>query len=1400
VIGEGSQRAALQEETRRLGIQEIVEYAGATRDIVSALAGLDVLVVSSTREGCANVILEAMAAGIPVVATSVGGNPELIEDGVSGLLVAAGNPGDTTGDSLHCRLYHASVAVLDPATHCPHALAQPDSVCVPGEPTCGEYCQVVTANCTEANLQYADQAACLASCAGMVNAEAWATGSLADTSGNTLGCRIYHAGAAETDAATHCPHAGLLGGDVCGAYCDNYCDFMGGGCPAEYPDGAACKAACGAFPAGTPGETTGDSLQCRLYHAGVAVFDPTTHCPHAKQDPDAVCVPPDPTCGVYCNDITANCAGAHLQYADEPTCLTKCADMLADQAMDLGSLADTAGNTLGCRIYHAGASANDPATHCSHAGQLGGGVCGTYCETYCDFMTAACPGDSFSGGSCPTVCAGFTSGTPGDTTGDSLQCRLYHASVALTDATTHCPHAKQDPDAVCVPPDPSCEAYCASITANCFGPNLQYANEATCLTKCADMLADQAMDLGTSADTAGNTLGCRIYHAGASANDAATHCSHAGQLGGDVCGTYCETYCDFMTAACPGDTFSGGSCPTVCMGFTTGTPGDTTGDSLQCRLYHAGVALSDATTHCPHAKQAPDAVCVLPDPTCEEYCASITANCKDANAQYADEAACLTQCADMLADQAIDLGSLADTAGNTLGCRIYHAGASANDAATHCSHAGQLGGGVCGTYCENYCDFMTAACPGDTFSGGSCPTVCAGFTSGTPGDTNGDSLQCRLYHASVALSDATTHCPHAKQDPDAVCVPVDPTCKVYCQDITANCKDANAQYANESDCLTKCSDMLADQAIDLGSLADTAGNTLGCRIYHAGAAANDAATHCPHAGQLGGNVCGNYCEVYCDFVTAACPADTFSGGSCGAACGSFIPGTPGDTTGDSLQCRLYHASVALTDGATHCPHAKQKPDAVCVAPDPTCADYCASYFDSCGIEPYSAYQDEAECVGYCQDTLMPVGTLADTAGDTIGCRTYHAGAAGNDPATHCPHAGPDGGGVCGSLCENYCDLAMAVCPNMYSLDYTNYDDCVSTCATSFLQTAPKGIGSGNSVQCRIYHIGVASSFGAHFSPGPDNLHCGHANFTGGNICIDKPPKLIINEINYDMTGVSDIGEFVELYNAGDSAIPADGLAGVYLVFVNGGNAFYDIYSNVPPKHLELTFGVSIPAGGHAVVTNDPNYIPPGGVPVIMYTGSDKILNGNGGIAVVVGNPETNLVTVWDAVDYGAGANIANPLMTFAGGTVSWWPAEMGAAPVDPANSSDQAVARCSNGTDTNANSFDFVVTKSTPGSANDCSSIGTGEPVVSYQNDVLPIYTKYCSGCHVPGPFCSGGGCWNSHADLMKPSYYCSGKTKGACTVVRIEDKSMPKGKPGSVLPADLEILKAWIADGMPNN
>lgn len=91
VIGDGPRRAAAEERARARGLAERTIFTGVRDDVPELLAGLDVLGSSSTREGFSIAILEAMAAGVPVVATRVGGNPELIESGVSGYLVDSGD-------------------------------------------------------------------------------------------------------------------------------------------------------------------------------------------------------------------------------------------------------------------------------------------------------------------------------------------------------------------------------------------------------------------------------------------------------------------------------------------------------------------------------------------------------------------------------------------------------------------------------------------------------------------------------------------------------------------------------------------------------------------------------------------------------------------------------------------------------------------------------------------------------------------------------------------------------------------------------------------------------------------------------------------------------------------------------------------------------------------------------------------------------------------------------------------------------------------------------------------------------------------------------------------------------------------------------------------------------------
>jgi glycosyltransferase involved in cell wall biosynthesis len=90
VAGDGELRPALQEQARRLGLGSAVRFLGYRRDLRPALAAADVAVLSSRSEGTPVFLIEAGAAGLPSVATAVGGVPETIGPG-TGFLVAPGD-------------------------------------------------------------------------------------------------------------------------------------------------------------------------------------------------------------------------------------------------------------------------------------------------------------------------------------------------------------------------------------------------------------------------------------------------------------------------------------------------------------------------------------------------------------------------------------------------------------------------------------------------------------------------------------------------------------------------------------------------------------------------------------------------------------------------------------------------------------------------------------------------------------------------------------------------------------------------------------------------------------------------------------------------------------------------------------------------------------------------------------------------------------------------------------------------------------------------------------------------------------------------------------------------------------------------------------------------------------
>jgi len=99
LVGEGEQRQAIETTIRQTQLDQVITLYGNRSDVISFLQAADAFLLTSVSEGIPLTLIEAMAAGVPCVATRVGGIPEVIVDGQSGLLAAAG-AADNLADSL----------------------------------------------------------------------------------------------------------------------------------------------------------------------------------------------------------------------------------------------------------------------------------------------------------------------------------------------------------------------------------------------------------------------------------------------------------------------------------------------------------------------------------------------------------------------------------------------------------------------------------------------------------------------------------------------------------------------------------------------------------------------------------------------------------------------------------------------------------------------------------------------------------------------------------------------------------------------------------------------------------------------------------------------------------------------------------------------------------------------------------------------------------------------------------------------------------------------------------------------------------------------------------------------------------------------------------------------------
>lgn len=155
----------------------------------------------------------------------------------------------------------------------------------------------------------------------------------------------------------------------------------------------------------------------------------------------------------------------------------------------------------------------------------------------------------------------------------------------------------------------------------------------------------------------------------------------------------------------------------------------------------------------------------------------------------------------------------------------------------------------------------------------------------------------------------------------------------------------------------------------------------------------------------------NYCNAIATICTGA-NQQYLDTGTCMKMCAQFAPGDAGTTSGNSLACRVYHATAASADSkaaAFHCPHAGPYGMGQCGG---ECEDFCALYVAECGQTSYGAVP---ACVTTCNSFGHSDGGVLDpTKAPTINCREYHLENAYETDAGggHCDHAGQSGGMVC----------------------------------------------------------------------------------------------------------------------------------------------------------------------------------------------------------------------------------------------------------------------------------------------------------------------------------------------------------------------------------------------------
>lgn len=1033
---------------------------------------------------------------------------------------------------------------------------------------CALYCSQMMDACDAASGGYADEAACLAACEGFPT-----NGADGDASGDTLQCRTFHAGAAAEDA-THCAHASASGGDVCGSNCDVYCRFMVGTC-AGFDDVPTCLSTCASYPAdGALNAADGNTVQCRTYHAMAAQSD-DTHCEHASITGGGVCG--DDACEAYCDQVMNNCQAAQAVYPNRDACLAGCANIPADGAWDA-----TDGNSVQCRAYHgAGAAAGDPAGHCGHASANGGGVCGEYCDAYCNQVMANCTdGNSLyaSDTECSTACGAFPEGSDFAVGGNSVQCRIMHGSYpSAEDPAAHCGHAAAvSAGDVCA--DPVAPPTTITVSGAVHEMGGHFANNHVGV-QAANILA-----YGVSGNISALT--------GANGAYSLANVPANGQV---ILFANKNGYQPTYTAVPVGSTDLNQSLLlaeaawvnslNTTYGVTPGTAFTCQFDaSLQC-VYSlmVGQILDDGSNDPTGAGQPVAGVSATDftitggdDNVAWRHMGPYFLNANgtvgaNSTSQSAGLYAVYVEIPQIAAgydsvhiEFAIQVGT-GDTAryfGPTHSAA--YRGASTAVTWVNIAETGIVpggGGGAIDFGSQIYPLFLPTAqggygCQGcHTNQNGASPAGGLNLYGGA--DVAYAQLEPTAHPTRVNLADPAASALLTEPLYESTGVqnhPIfafvstqDPGYQLILQWIT----EGALQYSPSArvSFVAQIRPMLGNATGDGGigcvschaggagaglQLDGTAGemyNELVVEAAQDGSGANEDyrvnKTGYPERSLLLTNpLAGNteahpqkpfasaadpryqvlfrwiqegynndgYCEDYCTGILAACTGTNEQYNAdhqaCLDACGAMPRGEDTDTEGDTLGCRNYHLGAAEGDPAGHCDHAGPGGGGVCGTVETT---LCRQITQIC-TGTNEQFDSQGQCVSLMKN--ITAGTIGDTDTASAWCRSYHVQAAQADAAGHCAHTGPSGGpDACGDWCDFYCQSILSICvPGTANEQYADDAACQAACG-GFATTGTMGDADGNTLQCRLYHLGVAAG-----SATDATAHCPHAGQASTGVC------------------------------------------------------------------------------------------------------------------------------------------------------------------------------------------------------------------------------------------------------------------------------------------------------------